>query len=108
MRLCATGPSRPAGRSGRTDDRAELDGAHRHARCLGTFGRRETAGLLFGLEDLDRDPVRVVDGYEVGAQESGAPLYPWGSSGFPVGSWVKLQPSAVEEDGRLEVLRVHA
>ena len=58
-------------RSGRTDDRAELDGGHRHAGCFGTFGRRESAGLLISLEYLDRDAVRVVDGYEVGAQETG-------------------------------------
>ena len=63
-------------RSGRTDDRTELDGVHRHAGCLGTFGRSGSAGLLFGFEHLDRDPVRVVDGYEVGAQETGGPLIP--------------------------------
>jgi len=50
---------------------------------LGTFGRSGSAGLLFGLEHLDRDPVRVVDGYEVGAQETGGPLYPGMSSSRP-------------------------
>jgi hypothetical protein len=58
-------------RSGRTDDRAELDDGHRHAGCFGTFGRSESAGLLISLEYLPRDAVRVVDGYEVGAQETG-------------------------------------
>ena len=63
-------------RSGRSDDSTKLDGTHRHAGCLGTFRRSGRAGLFFGLEHLDRDPVRVVDGHEVGAQATGSPLYP--------------------------------
>ena len=43
--------------SGRGDDRPELDGAQRHAGCLGTFGRCGRAGLLLGLKHLDRDPL---------------------------------------------------
>ena len=62
--------------AGTFDDLTELDGAQRHAGCFGTFGRSGSAGLLFGFEHLDRDPVRVVDRYEVGAEETGGPLYP--------------------------------
>ena len=58
-------------RSGRADNRSELNRVYRHAGCLGTYGRREYTGLLLGLEHLNRDPVRVVDCHEVGADETG-------------------------------------
>lgn len=72
--VCVRRPFLDRRRSGRSDDSTELDAAHRHTVCLGTFGRSDSAGLLFGLEHLDRDPVRVVDRYEEGAQETGALL----------------------------------
>src|SRR5215472_185333 len=59
----------------RADDVAELDGVELHpAHSRSALRWRGSLGLLLGLEHLDRDAVRVVDGDEVRAHEPGSAL----------------------------------